>query len=62
MRIFLRDAAPLRSVATHLNQRGEGVVSFIVIKDEGKREIEVELPERFRISPEIAAAMRATPG
>ena len=28
----------------------------------GQREIEVELNERFRISPEIAAAMRSTPG
>lgn len=49
-------------MAAHLNARGDGLVSFIVIKDEGKREIEVELTERFRISPEIAAAMRSTPG
>ncbi|MDO6963708.1 DNA polymerase III subunit alpha [Rhizobium alvei] len=62
MRIYLRDAAPLRTVSSHLGARGEGLVSFIMIKDEGRREIEVELPERYRISPEIAAALRATPG
>lgn len=33
-----------------------------MIKDNGQREIEVELTERFRISPEIAAAMRSAPG
>jgi DNA polymerase-3 subunit alpha len=62
MRIFMRDAAPLKALASHLGIKGEGLVSFIVIKDDGKREIEVALPERYRISPEIAAAMRASPG
>ena len=62
MRIFMRDAAPLRTLATHLSVKGEGLVSFIVIKDDGRREIEVALPEKYRISPEIAAAMRATNG
>jgi DNA polymerase III subunit alpha len=62
MRVFLRDAAPLRSVTTHLGTKGEGLVSFILIKEDGRKEIEVELPERYRISPEIAAALRASPG
>ena len=62
MRVYVRDSGPLRAVAARLNARGDGLVSFIVIKDEGQREIEVELTERFRISPEIAAAMRSTPG
>ncbi|UJW73338.1 DNA polymerase III subunit alpha [Rhizobium sp. SL42] len=62
MRVYVRDSGPLRAVAAHLNARGDGLVSFIVIKDDGKREIEVELTEKFRISPEIAAAMRSTPG
>ncbi|CAN7403619.1 DNA polymerase III subunit alpha [Rhizobium sp. LjRoot254] len=62
MRVFLRDAGPLRSVTTHLGARGEGLVSFILIKEDGRKEIEVELPEKYRISPEIAAALRASPG
>jgi DNA polymerase-3 subunit alpha len=62
MRIFMRDAGPIKTVSTHLTVRGEGLVSFIVIKEEGKREVEVELPQRYRISPEIAAALRASPG
>ena len=62
LRVYVRDSGPLRSVATHLNARGEGLVSFIVIKDNGQREIEVELNERYRISPEIAAALRTAPG
>ena len=62
LRVYVRDSGPLRSVATHLNTRGDGLVSFIVIKDNGQREIEVELNERYRISPEIAAALRTAPG
>jgi DNA polymerase-3 subunit alpha len=62
MRVFLRDSAPLKTVSGHLGAKGEGLVSFIMIKDDGKREIEVELPEKYRISPEIAAALRSTPG
>lgn len=62
LRVYVRDSGPLKAVAPHLNAKGDGLVSFIVIKDAGRREIEVELPGRYRISPEIAAALRAAPG
>ncbi len=62
LRVYVRDSGPLKAVATHLNARGDGLVSFIVIKEDGKREIEVELSDKYRISPEIAAAMRTAPG
>jgi DNA polymerase-3 subunit alpha len=62
LRVFVRDSGPMRAVARHLNARGDGLVSFVIIKDDGKREIEVELTEKYRISPEIAAALRTAPG
>jgi len=62
LRVYVRDSGPLKTVARHLNTKGDGSVYFIVIKDEGSREIEVELTEKYRISPEIAAALRAAPG
>ncbi len=62
LRVYVRDSGPMRTVARHLNARGDGLVSFIVIKDDGKREIEVELTEKYRLSPEIAAALKAAPG
>jgi len=62
LRVYLRDATPLKSLASHLTTRGDGQVSFIVIKDGGRREIEVELPDRYRISPQIASALKAAPG
>ena len=33
-----------------------------MIKDDGDREIEIELPNKYKISPEIAAAMKSAPG
>ncbi len=62
LRVYVRDSGPLKAVSAHLNARGDGLVSFIVIKEDGKREIEVELSDKYRISPEIAAAMRTAPG
>jgi len=62
LRVYVRDSGPLKMVSAHLNTKGDGLVSFIVIKEEGKREVEVALPEKYRITPEIAAALRTAPG
>ncbi|MEO3387496.1 DNA polymerase III subunit alpha [Mesorhizobium sp. CAU 1741] len=62
LRIYLRDPAPVPTVAGQLGTRGEGQVSFIVIKPEGQGEIEIELPDRYRISPQIASALKAVQG
>ncbi|MFC5386900.1 DNA polymerase III subunit alpha [Aquamicrobium segne] len=62
LRIFVRGAAPIGSLATRLSQNGEGQVSIVVLKDEGQGEIEVELPRRYRIDPSIASAIGAVSG
>ena len=62
LRIYLRDASPLNMLANQLTTRGEGQVSFVLIKDNAQGEIEVSLPDRYRITPQIASAMRAVPG
>lgn len=62
MRIFVRDAAPLDAVSRQLGQRGDGQVSFVVIKDAGQAEVEIELPERYRVGPAMASALKAVRG
>jgi DNA polymerase-3 subunit alpha len=62
LRIFVRDAAPLGTLSGQLTTKGEGQVSIIVLKDANQGEVEIELPNRYRISPQIASAMRAVPG
>ena len=62
LRIYLRDPGPVGTLAGQLSARGEGQVSFIVIKENAAGEVEIELPDRYRISPQVASAMRAVPG
>jgi DNA polymerase-3 subunit alpha len=62
LRIYLRDPGPVGTLASQLSGRGEGQVSFIVIKEGAAGEVEIELPDRYRISPQVASAMRAVPG
>ncbi|QDZ02583.1 DNA polymerase III subunit alpha [Nitratireductor mangrovi] len=62
LRIYLRDSAPVSALANQLGQRGEGEVSLILIKAGGAGEVEIALADRYRISPQIASALRAVPG
>ncbi|TIN41793.1 MAG: DNA polymerase III subunit alpha, partial [Mesorhizobium sp.] len=62
LRIFVRDDRPASAIQSQLTQRGDSQVSIIVIKDEAQGEVEIELPSRYRVSPQIASAMRAVPG
>ncbi len=62
LRVFLRDAKPVASLGSMFTQRGEGQVSLILIQDNGKREVEIELKDRFKITPQIAAAIKAVQG
>ncbi|HEX3441437.1 MAG TPA: DNA polymerase III subunit alpha [Pseudolabrys sp.] len=66
LRVFLRDHAPLEAVAKRLEpvpQRanGDGEVSMVLMLEKGT-EVEVKLPGRFKVSPQIAGAIKAVPG
>ena len=61
LRVFLRDPAPIEPVAKRLEGKGDGEVS-IVLQLGGGAEVEVKLPGRFKVSPQIAGALKAVPG
>lgn len=61
LRIFVRSAAPLEGITRRLEPRGDGEVSLTLILDAGT-EVEVKLPGRFKVSPQIAGAIKAVPG
>ena len=54
-----RCLGPIRS---QLKSGGEGSVSFIVIRDGGAREYEIEVPGGFRLSPELAGGIKSLDG
>ncbi|WP_029355817.1 DNA polymerase III subunit alpha [Bosea sp. 117] len=67
LRIFLRSPDPLDSVASRLGtlagNRGDGEVAFVLMLGErGGTEVEVKLPGRFSLTPQIAGAIKAVPG
>jgi DNA polymerase III subunit alpha len=61
MRVFLRDQAPIEGVVKRLEAKGDGEVSVVLLL-EGGSEVEVRLPGRFKVSPQIAGAIKAVPG
>jgi len=62
LRIFVRDQAPLSSIAQRLSQKGEGEVSLVLMMDELGNEVEVRLKGKYQVSPTLAAAIKAVPG
>src|SRR6516165_754669 len=68
LRVFLRDERPIESVAKRLEGPASGrappdngEVALVLILGEGT-EVEVKLPGRFKVSPQIAGAIKAVPG
>ncbi|MEX0859857.1 MAG: OB-fold nucleic acid binding domain-containing protein, partial [Cucumibacter sp.] len=60
--IFAGDEKCLPHVRARLERGGEGVVSLVLIREAGEREYEIELPGGYRVSPELASAIRGLPG
>jgi DNA polymerase-3 subunit alpha len=61
LRIYLKDGGPLASVQKRLEARGDGEVTLILQLDDGS-EAEIRLPGRFKVTPQIAGAIKAVPG
>ena len=72
LRVFLRDEAPIEGVAKRLEpvrlaagrnggEAGDGEVSMVLMLGDGN-EVEVKLPGRFKVSPQIAGAIKAVSG
>jgi len=62
LRVFMRDAAPLKAFQSQLAADGDSEVSLILVRDEGEREVEITLPGKYRVSPQVASAVKAAPG
>ena len=72
LRVFLRNEEPIAGVARRLeptpngadrngSDQAEGEVSMVLMLENGS-EVEVKLPGRFKVSPQIAGAIKAVTG
>ena len=68
LRVFLRSDQPIEGVAKRLEparsapDKGDAEISMILILEGGASEVEVKLPGRYKVSPQIAGAIKAVPG
>ncbi len=62
LRVFMRDARPLKTVARHLGDSGRSPVSLVLLKSEGDGEVEIALPGQYRVNAALARAIKAVPG
>ncbi len=63
LRIFLREPGAIESIGRHLEAKGEGDVSFVLmLGTQERREVEVKLPGRYQVSPQVAGALKSVPG
>ena len=60
LRVVLRDENPLQEIARRLRGPGDGDVSLILLTGSG--EVEVRLPGKFSVSPQVAGALKTVPG
>jgi len=62
LRIFVRDEAPLPSIAERLFGRGDGEISLVVMLGPEAGEVELKLPGRYPVTGALAGALKAVPG
>lgn len=60
--VFLADTKALGPTSAQLKRGGNGTVNFVVIRDGGAREYEIELPGKYNITAEVAGGIKALDG
>jgi DNA polymerase-3 subunit alpha len=62
LRIFMKESTPIELLAGRLEPRGEGEISIVVEYGQGEREVEVKLPGKWRVSPQLAGNLKVIDG
>jgi len=60
--VFLADPKALGPTSAQLKRGGNGTVNFVVIRDGGAREYEIELPGKYNVTAEVAGGIKALDG
>ncbi len=63
MRVFVGDRSCLDSLAAFLEpHRGAAAVILTMQSEDGHSEYDIKLPQQYKVSPQIASALKAVPG
>jgi DNA polymerase-3 subunit alpha len=61
IRVYLDAPDPIERLAKRLDS-GEGSVSVVLLLKEIGREVEIKLPGQYRVTPQVAGAIKTVPG
>ncbi|MDZ4739643.1 MAG: DNA polymerase III subunit alpha [Alphaproteobacteria bacterium] len=63
LRIYIDNPKPLASIAERVKgQKGKGLISLVFPVENGEREVELELPGRYAVTPGLRGALRVVNG
>ena len=63
LRIFIDNPKPLPSIAERVKgSKGKGLISLVFPVENGEREVELELPGRYAVTPALRGALRVVSG
>ncbi len=62
LKVFVRDEAPLSSIAERIHGRGDGEISLVVMLGPRDGEVELKLPGKYPVTGALAGALKAVPG
>ncbi len=62
LRIFVDRLDPVEHVAKRLDDDGEGEIRFVCLLPDRRKEVEIQLAGRYRVTNAVAGAIKAVPG
>jgi DNA polymerase-3 subunit alpha len=62
LKIRLTDPAPISRIAAQLNQPGKGLVTLVVPGLSHRQDVEIALPRRVHVNPQLKSALQAMEG
>ncbi|WP_442864020.1 DNA polymerase III subunit alpha [Bartonella sp. F02] len=62
MRLFIKTVDILSQIEQNLKSSGNGEVAIVFLQEDGLREVEIALPNRYKVNSRIASAMKTLHG
>ena len=62
LKIRLCDPAPIPTIAREMKVAGKGLITLIVPGDSGNQDVEIALPKRVQVNPQLKSTLASLPG
>jgi len=62
LKVFVDSAEAYPGIKTCLGNTGKGIVTLVVMADEGLKEVHMDLPGRYKVDPKVRAALKSLKG